>query len=94
MVRPTANTRKVAAAKRKTEERKEESKEVSYDDEYLVLSGGYDKDQYEGETKEPSNEDGDPNFETSGSESENIEEAKPKNKMRETQSKKTIGNRP
>ena len=68
-----ANTRKVAAAKRKTEKHKEESKEVNYDDEYRVLSGGSDIDQSEGETKEPPDEDGDPNFEMSGSESENLE---------------------
>ena len=39
MARSTANTRKVAAAKRKTEEHKEKSKEVNYDDEYRVLIG-------------------------------------------------------
>ena len=33
MAKPTVNTRKVAAAMRKTEEHKEESKEVKYDDE-------------------------------------------------------------
>ena len=48
MARSTANTRKVASAKRKTEEHKEESKEVNYDDEYRVLSGGSDIDQSEG----------------------------------------------
>ena len=46
-------------------------------------------DQSEGETKEPPDEDGDPNFETSGSESENLEEAKPNKKRRKTKAKKT-----
>ena len=43
MARPTTNTRKVAAAKRKTEEDKEEWKELNSDDDYLSLSGRYDK---------------------------------------------------
>ena len=64
-----ANTRKVAAAKCKTKKHKEESKEVNYDDEYRFLSGGSDIYQSEGETKEPPDEDSDPNFETSVSES-------------------------
>ena len=51
MARPTANSRKVAAAKRKTEEVKEKSKEINFDDDYLALSCGSDKDQSEGETK-------------------------------------------
>ena len=50
-----ANTRKVDAAKLKTKEHKEESKEVNYDDEYSVLSGEFDIDQSEEETKEPPN---------------------------------------
>ena len=86
MARPTANTRKVAAANHKTEEHKEESKEVNYYDEYPVLSGGSDMDQPEGETKEPPDEDGDSYFETSGSESENLEEAKPNKKRKKTRS--------
>ena len=75
MARPTAaNTRKVAgdkaaAAKRKTEENKEESKEINSDDDYLVLSDGSDKDKSEGETKEPPDEDGDLKSDTSGFES-------------------------
>ena len=47
MARPNANTRKVAAAKRKTKEYKEESKEINFDDDYLALSGGSDKYQSE-----------------------------------------------
>ena len=39
MARPTTNTSKVASAKRKTKEHKEESKKVNYDDEYRALSG-------------------------------------------------------
>ena len=78
MARPTANTRKVAADKRKTKENKEESKEINYDDDYLALSDGTDKDQYEGETKEPPDEEGDPKSDISSLESENLEEAKPK----------------
>ena len=82
MARPTAaNTRKVAAAKRKTEKDKEESKKTNSDDDYLVLSDGSDKDQSEGEKREPPDEDGDPKSDTSGFESENIEQAKPKKKV-------------
>ena len=69
MARSTANTSKVASAKRKTEKDKEESKEVNSDDDYLVLSDGYDKDQTEGETKKPPEEDGDPKSDMSGFES-------------------------
>ena len=64
-----ANTRKVGAAKRKTEEHNEESKEVNYDDKYRVLSGRSEINQSEEETKEPPDEEGDPNFETSCSDS-------------------------
>ena len=51
MARTTTNTRKFAAAKRKTKE-----------DDYLTLSGGSDKYQSEGETREPPDEDSDPNY--------------------------------
>ena len=78
MARPTANTRKAAAAKCKTEEQKEESKEINFDDDCLALSDGSDKDQSEGETMGSSNEDGNPKSDTSSFESENLEEARPK----------------
>ena len=72
MAKSTANTRKVAAAKRKTEEDKEESKEINFGDDYLSLSDGSYEDQSEGETKEPPDEDGDPKSDTSCFKSENI----------------------
>ena len=56
MARSTENTREVAAAKRKTEEDKEESKEISFDDDYLALRDGSDKYKAEGEMKEPLDE--------------------------------------
>ena len=95
MARPTAaNTRKsagdkAAAAKHKTEEDKEESKEINSDDDDLGLSDGSDKYQSEGETKEPPDEDGDPKSDTSCFKSENIEKAKPKKKGKKTKAKKT-----
>ena len=89
MARSTANTSKVASAKRKTKEHKEESKKINFDDDYLALSDGSDKDKYKGETKDPPDEDGDPKFDTSGFESKNIEETKPKKKRRKTKEKKT-----
>ena len=88
MARPTTNTSKVASAKRKTKEHKEESKKVNYDDEYRALSGGSDIDQSEGETKEPPDEDGDPKSYTSGFKSENLEEANPNKKRRKTKARK------
>ena len=73
MARPNAaNKRKVTAAKSKNEEDKEESKEINSDDDYFVLSDRSDKDQSEGETKEPLNEGGDPKSDTSGFEFENL----------------------
>ena len=91
MARSTANTRKVSATKRKTKEYKEESKEVNFDDDYLFLSDESDKYQSEGETKEPPNEDGDPKSDTSGFESENFKEAKPKKKRSKTKANKAKG---
>ena len=95
MARPTsANTRKAAgdkaaAAKRKTKEDKEESKEINYDDDDLGLSDGSDTDQSEGETKDLTYEGGDSKSDTYGFESENLEKAKPKKKKKKTKAKKT-----